>query len=191
VRFHNPHRFLRVDLFVSAAMMAGPALASAQVFTTFQASGFNPAGIQTTVDAYRTALGTLNPNLAGTQNGGMGRREINWDGVPAAMAAPNNLSANFFNVNSPRGATFATPGTGFQASGATTDSGTGQPAAANFGNINPTYTATFQVFSPQRLFTAVGSNAFDVLFSVAGSATPAGVRGFGAVFTDVDVAANL
>ena len=67
----------------------------------------------------------------------------------------------------------------------------GDGVAPNFGNINATYTATFQTFSPQRLFTALGSNALDVLFTVAGSATPAGVRGFGAVFTDVDVAANL
>jgi len=62
VRFHNPHRSLRAELLVSAAMMAAPAVASAQVFTTFQASGANPAGIQTTVDAYRTALFTANPS---------------------------------------------------------------------------------------------------------------------------------
>src|SRR5437868_8958461 len=40
------------------------------------------------------------------------RSEINWDGVPDALAAPNNLPANFFNVNSPRGVVLATPGTG-------------------------------------------------------------------------------
>jgi len=168
----------------------GPAPAPAQVFTRFDASGANPAAIQTTVDAYRTALGALNPNVAGTQNGGMGRREINWDGVPAAMSAPNNLAANFFNSNSPRGVVLSTPGNGVQVSGATTDAGTGQPAAPNFGHINPTYSATFQTFSAQRLFTALGSNTFDVTFFVPGSASPAGVRGFGAVFTDVDVAAN-
>jgi hypothetical protein len=47
-------RSLRVELLVSAAMMAAPAVASAQVFATFQASGANPAAIQSTVDAYRT-----------------------------------------------------------------------------------------------------------------------------------------
>src|SRR5438046_10299232 len=81
---------------------------------TFSASGANPAGIQTTVDAFRTALGTLNPNVVGSF--GTGRREINWDGVPDALAAPNNLPPNFFNVNSPRGVVFSTPGSGFQVS---------------------------------------------------------------------------
>ena len=80
------------------------------------ASGDNPAAISSTVDAYRASLGALNPNTAGSV--GSGRREINWDGVPNAFSAPNNLPANFFNVNSPRGAVFATPGSGFQVSAA-------------------------------------------------------------------------
>src|SRR6266849_9985559 len=83
---------------------------------TFSASGSSPAGIQTTVDAYRTDLGTLNPNVAGSF--GSGRREINWDGVPDQFAAPNNLPPNFFNVNTPRGVVFTTPGAGFQVSAA-------------------------------------------------------------------------
>ncbi len=68
---------------------------------TFSASGSSPAGIQATVDAYRSDLGTLNPNVAGSF--GSGRREINWDGVPDAFSAPNLFPPNFFNTNSPRG----------------------------------------------------------------------------------------
>src|ERR1700745_2388736 len=79
---------------------------------TFSVAGTTAGDIQAQVDAFRAALGTLNPNVAGSF--GSGRREINWDGVPDAFAAPNNLPANFFNVNSPRGTIFATPGTGFQ-----------------------------------------------------------------------------
>src|SRR4029079_2011686 len=137
------------------------ALVASEAFAqvTFSASGANPAAIQSTVDNFRTALGTLNANVVGSF--GSGRREINWDGVPDAFSAPNNLPANFFNVNSPRGVVFSGPGTGLQVSSATTDTGTGQPAAANFGNINPNYTATFQPFSTQRLFTALGSNVTD------------------------------
>jgi uncharacterized repeat protein (TIGR01451 family) len=147
----------------------------------FSASGASPAGIQATVDSFRAALGALNPNTPGSF--GSGRREINWDGVPDASSAPNNLAANFFNVNSPRGVVFTTPGTGFQVS-ARVASGT----PVLFGNINPTYPTTFQAFSPERLFTALGSNIVDVQFFVPGSATPALSRGFGAVFTDVDAA---
>jgi hypothetical protein len=114
---------------------------------------------------------------------GSGRREINWDGVPDALSAPNNLPANFFNVNSPRGTVFSTSGTGFQVSA---NAASGTPV--EFGNINPTYPSLFQTFSSPRLFTALGSNVLDVNFFVPGSTTPALTRGFGSVFTDVDLA---
>ena len=78
---------------------------------------------------------------------------------------------------------FSTPGTGFEVS-ATAASGT----PIEFGNINPTYPGLFQTFSPQRLFTALGSDIVDVNFFVPGSATPAFTTAFGAVFTDVDLA---
>ncbi|MGZ5127430.1 MAG: hypothetical protein ACXWC1_32095, partial [Burkholderiales bacterium] len=105
------------------------------------------------------------------------------DGVPDALAAPNNLPANFFNVNSPRGVVFSTPGTGFQVS-ATAASGT----PVEFGNINATYTGLFAPFSAQRLFTALGSNIVDINFFVPGTNTPAFTTGFGSVFSDVDIA---
>src|SRR5690606_36324038 len=50
----------------------------------------------------------------------------------------------------------------------------------------PTYGTAFAAFSDPRLFAAAGSNVVDVLFFVPGTDTPATVRGFGAVFTDVD-----
>ena len=147
------------------------------------ATGANAAAIQSSVDAFRTALGALNPNMAGSFPSG--RREINWDGVPDASSAPNFLAANFFNVNSPRGVVFSTPGTGFQVS-ATAASGT----PVEFGNINVTYPTIFSTFSAQRLFTALGSKVVDVTFFVPGSTTPATTSGFGAVFTDVDLFAE-
>lgn len=146
---------------------------------TFSVSGANPSDIQATVDSFRTALGTLNPNVAGSFANG--RREINWDGVPDALAAPNNLPANFFNVNSPRGAVFSGAGvTGFQVSG---NAGV---APVRFDNLNPTYSSTFKTFSPQRLFTSLGSNVYDLTFFVPGLNVPAFSSAFGAVFTDVD-----
>ncbi len=149
---------------------------------TFSAAGADPVSIQGTVDAYRAALGALNGNVAGSF--GSGRREINWDGVPDAFSAPNNLPANFFNVNSPRGVVFGTPGTGFQVSA---NAGV---APVEFGNIDPSYPSLFETFSAQRLFTSLGSNIVDVSFFIPGSMTPAFTTGFGAVFTDVDFAST-
>ena len=149
-------------------------------------TGASAAAITGIRDQFRTDLGGGTTAGANGSFGGV-RREINWDGVPATLSAPNNLPANFFNSNSPRGAVFS-GGTGFQVSSNTADAGAGQPAAANFGNLNATYSAEFQTFSPQRLFTSLGSNVYDVNFFVPGTATPALVTGFGAIFADVDVA---
>lgn len=146
----------------------------------FSSAGPDGAAIQGSVDAFRASLGTLNPNVSGSF--GSGRREINWDGVPDAFSAPNNLPANFFNSNSPRGVVFSTPGTGFQVSA---NAGV---APIQFDNIDASYSGLFTAFSPQRLFTALGSNIVDVNFFISGSSTSALTSGFGAVFTDVDLA---
>jgi hypothetical protein len=143
-----------------------------------QAAGTSVAAIQSTVDAYRNDLGTLNPAVPGSV--GSGRREIGWDGVPDAFSAPNLLPGDFFNVNSPRGVVFSTRGSGFQVSA---NAGV---APIEFDNLNPTYSGLFTTFSPQRLFTALNSNELTVRFFVPGSQTPATSTGFGAVFTDVD-----
>src|SRR4029450_2673976 len=155
----------------------------------FEASGATPADIQTAVDAFRAFLGNPN-NIAGPPSA-TGHREINWDGVPDAFSAPNMLPANFFNKNSPRGIVFFTPGTGFEVS-ANSVNPTNTPV--RFGNINPVYPALFSAFSPQKLFTALNSTITDNLFFVP-SGTPgvnstqsATVKGFGVVFTDVNVA---
>lgn len=151
----------------------------------FEASAADSTGIQATVDDFRTFLGPLNPNVAGSFPSG--RREINWDGVPDAFSAPNNLPANFFNANSPRGAVFFTPGSGFQVS-ADNDNPTTTPV--RFGNIHPVFPLIFSTFSPQRLFTALDSNITETTFFVPGSPTGATVAGFGVVFTDVNRAGS-
>ena len=179
------HILLKARTGIAAVTFAAlavllPTREAAAASVIFSATGVDAAGIITTVDAFRTALGNINPNVAGSF--GTGRREINWDGVPDAFAAPNALPANFFNANSPRGVVFETPGSGFQVS-ASNASGQSQ-----FANINPTYPSNFEPFSPQRLFTALNSNIVDVNFFVPGSVDAALTRGFGAVFRDVDLA---
>jgi hypothetical protein len=162
---------------VAVVALVAPVAAQAAA-VVFSATGTTPAGIQSTVDTFRSALGSNN-GVGGSFPSG--RREINWDGVPDASAAPNPLPANFFNVTSPRGVVFSTPGTGFQVS-ATVASGT----PIEFGNIDPSYTTTFQTFSAERLFTPLGSNVTDVFFFLPGTTTAAHTNAFGAVFTDVD-----
>lgn len=172
----------------AALWTAGPA--AAQSLTVRSGTANDVAGMTPLRDQFREDLGggTL-PGANGLFDDGVRqRREINWDGVPAGFSAPNNLPANFFNVNSPRGAVFSTPGSGFMVSGATTDDGPGQPSPANFGNIHGSYTANFLQFSAQRLFAPLDSNVMDVTFFVPGTGTPAGTRGFGVVFTDVEQA---
>jgi hypothetical protein len=127
--------------------------------------------ITVAVNVYRALLGTLNPNVAGEQPGG--RREINWDGVPAALTNNDLFPGNFFNAVSPRGVLFTTDGSAFRIS------------SNGFVDVNANYAGEFNVFSPPKLFAARGSTVVDVQFVVAGSNTPALVTGFGSVFADV------
>ena len=127
------------------------------------------------VDEFRTALGAANGGTAGEQ--ATGRREINWDGAGAnPFNNKNDFPANFFNTNVKSGAVFTTAGTGFR-----NDS-------TDFSEVNPTYAAQFNFFSATKIFAPVGSNQLDQLFQVAGQPTPAVTRGFGIVFSDVDLA---
>ncbi len=140
--------------------------------------------IKAVVEQYRTLLGNNNGGVPGSQNGG--RREIDWDGVTDDHAAPNLYPGDFFNgAQEPlaRGIVLSTPGTGLMVS-AGSNNPTNTPL--RFGNINPTYTDIFKTFSPERLFSPIGSNIVEATFFVPGSQTPALIRGFGAVYTDVD-----
>jgi hypothetical protein len=162
---------------ITLAFAFVPVAADAAVIL-FNATGADAAGIQTTVDAFRAAIGGVNNGVGGTF--ATGRREINWDGVPAGSSAPNAFPPDFFNVTSPRGVVFSSPGTGFQVSG----------TPPEFGNLNATYPDQFTTFSAPKLFTPIGSNITDVNFFIPGTTTPATIRAFGAVFTDVDVATS-
>jgi hypothetical protein len=145
-----------------------PVLPQATVVT---ASG----NIATKVDDFRNLLGASNGGTAGEQP--TGRREINWDGAGAnPFDNKNNFPPDFFNTTVKAGAVFTTAGTGFR-----NDS-------TDFAEINPTYGGQFNFFSANKIFTAIGSNVLDQLFQVAGQPTPAVTRGFGIVFSDVDLA---
>lgn len=172
-------------LAITAALLTPGVPAAASTANLFSAAGADPAAIQGTVDAFRDALGDLNPFVP--TEFADGRRQINWDAAPAAVSSPNPFPGDFFNFSAApraRGIEFSTPGTGFALSG-DADDGT----ALRFADINPTYEDEFQAFSEERLFTPRGSNITRVdFFSPADQTTPATTRGFGAVFADVDLA---
>ena len=150
--------------------------------SVFQAAGPSVASIQSSINAFRAALGDpVNGNA--TMELASGRREINWDGAAPtdATTAPVNPFNVFLNT---RGAQFTTPGIGL--SQAPPAGGPQGGLAGLFGNA--TYGTAFGAFSPLRLFTPVGSNVTHTLFFVPGSNgnVRAAVSGFGAIFTDVD-----
>lgn len=143
---------------------------------------FKAAGdISSTLDEFRALLGTLNvkPGAEG------GRREINWDGVPALFTNNDQFQGDFFGAFDPtlpdgrkRGLINTTPGTGFSISD------------NDFLFLNPKYDDQFNDFSQFKTFAAVGSTVIDNFFKVPGTNTDATVQGFGVVFSDVNNASS-
>ena len=148
----------------------------------FQAAGITASSIQSTVDAYRAALGNPNNNNSGSLSSG--HREINWDGGNPSVLTTTDPVTPFNVFLNTRGAQFTTPGLGLTQA---PPSGGPQGGLAALFN-NPTYATIFSTFSPSRLFAPVGSNVTEGSFFLPGSngTVPATVSGFGAVFTDVD-----
>jgi hypothetical protein len=103
---------------------------------------------------------------------------VNWDA--GGSATPATIFPAPMTTFSNRGNVFTTPGTGFEISG---------QSSPEFGAINATYPDIFTSFSSPRLFDVAGSNVIDVHLTVPGTANvPAPARGFGEVFTDLDLA---
>jgi hypothetical protein len=128
-------------------------------------------------DQFRLLLGDpSNGGTAGQQPAG--RREVNWDGVPAAVTNNDAFPARFFNSNSTRGLVTTPLGTGLRVSD------------LDMSDVNPSYAAQFDAFTQKKTFAVSGGTAMDVTFEVAGEATVAAVKGFGVVFSDVDVAGS-
>ena len=172
------------SLFVSAVLTAasvcsGGAVAAPILFTD---TGATAADIVAEVNMFRAALG--NPNNANAPGPLLtGRREINWDGggPPVINGTPPVTPFNVFLDS--RGALFTTPGSGLTQAAVT-------GGIVSLDTINATYATTFATFTPNRLFTPIGSNITDATFSIPGTGgtVAATITGFGVVFTDVDLA---
>ena len=169
------------------AMLVFLSSISAAPVTRF-ATGANAAAIQATVDTFRADLGGTNNGVGGSFK--TGRREINWDGVSDSFSAPNALPADFFNINSPRGAVFfafpETSSTSQNSFRVSADASNPTNTPVRFGNVNASYPGIFQTFSAERLFVATDAHTIEITFFIPGTNIPATVSGFGAIFCDVD-----
>jgi hypothetical protein len=137
--------------------------------------------IRAALEEFRNLLGQLNttPGAVG------GRREVNWDGVPATFTNNNLFPADFFGSADPaapdarkRGIIYSTPGTGFRISD------------TNFVDIKAEYASQFKAFSPKKTFISAGSTITDNFFKVPGTNVDASIQGFGVVFSDVNNASS-
>ncbi|HEX3273482.1 MAG TPA: hypothetical protein VHR43_01400 [Gemmatimonadales bacterium] len=128
------------------------------------------------VPTFANSLGSPD-NLSEAGFHAQGRRQINWDGVPASFSDNNNFPEDFFNVNSPRGAIYDA------------ENGTGLRVSSNhFADLAPTNATDLIPFSEPKLFAPVGTKTFELKFRIPGSNTRAVVKGFGAIVVDVDKA---
>src|ERR1044072_7394801 len=109
-------------------------------FTVFETLG-DSVSVAAKLAEFRAALGgALNaPNSPPADSG---RREVNWDGVPAALTAGDTLPtdvdtfpATFFNGPSKRRALCSTPGTGLRVD------------STNVADVNAALAAQFTAFS--------------------------------------------
>jgi len=110
-----------------------------------------------------------------------GRREVNWDGVPANFTNANNFPFDFFNITDPngsngrkRGLVYSNTGTSFRVD------------STSYSEIDASYAAEFKPFSGKRLFAYMATNITEATFKVPGTSIDASVKGFGLVFSDVD-----
>lgn len=110
-----------------------------------------------------------------------GRREVNWDAVPAAFTNANNFPFDFFGASDAalpnarkRGLILQNTGTSFRVD------------STSFADVDASYATQFQTFSKKRLFTYMGNNVTEISFKVPGTNIDAAVHGFGAIFSDVD-----
>jgi hypothetical protein len=160
-------------------LMGLPVTQYASDYTSRSSAGATAADIQGKVDAFIGDLGG-SPSLANTVH------TLNMDVVTRDFSSPYGLPLDYFSIASPQGLRFGTSGQGVQVSAP--DCGDCN-LPMRFGNLNPTYPSSFQTYQSERLLAPIGSTSMDVYFTVPGSlSSPASVRGFGVVFSDVDIA---
>lgn len=138
------------------------------------------AAIVAKLEEFRTLAGTTVNSAPGATDG---RREVNWDGVPASFTNANNFPFDFFGGfdaalanGRKRGLIMTNTGTSFRVD------------STDFSEVDASYASQFEAFSRKRLFTYMGNNVSEVTFNVPGTNTPASTKSFAVIFSDVDIA---
>jgi hypothetical protein len=145
----------------------------------FSSAG-DSAGIVARLEEFRAFAGATLNNAPGAVGG---RREVNWDGVPAAFTNANNFPFDFF------GSSDAAAANGRKRGLILTNTGTSfRVDSTDFSEVDASYAGQFEAFSRKRLFAYMGNNVTEMTFKVPGSNTDASVKSFAVIFSDVDVA---
>jgi hypothetical protein len=148
-----------------------------QIEVNFLKSAGDSAAIIGTVNQFRTLLGDSLNTAPGKTTG---RREVNWDGVPANLTNNDNFPLDFFNNTDPAGPNGRKRGLVYLPVGPI------RIDSSSFAEIDASYETQFSAFSRKRAVISANSNITEIVFKVPGSATDASVRGFGIIFSDVD-----
>lgn len=132
------------------------------------------------VNDFRQLLGDKLNTAPGATGG---RRKINWDGVPDDLLG-KPLPLNFLNNTEVGAPASQQRGLVYEFNESFIVSKT------NFAEINPEASGEFSAFSGSRTFANTSSSLWGIGFEVPGQDVTATVRGFGIVFSDVDLANN-
>jgi len=171
-----------LSLVLPLGLLVGARGASAQPTATIF-SGAGTVGATTALNRFRAALGSVN-------NAGVpgplinGRREINWDGVKldgtdfggnTDVIVPGKVVGIPVNRFQSRGVLFAEE---YAVSG------------DGFVSVNPGVAGQFPAFSPPNTFAMFNETTIELSFVLPSfpntTPQPAAVRGFGAIFLDVE-----
>ena len=168
--------FLALILSVLTFAEAAPRGCPKPHHRIFKDTAHRSASLKRIVDKFNAALGgDDNGSEKGPIKGG--RRSINWD----ADVVPFDMPGNFFKNVVTRGAKMIARGGEFRVSNPVPPNGDNR-----FSTINRRASKDFITFSPKRLFTPLKDNKVTVDFSIPGLNKDAVVKGFGAVYVDVD-----
>ncbi|CAD7696361.1 unnamed protein product [Ostreobium quekettii] len=167
-------------------LLAACLLVLASALSGAMAQSGKPTVLDAVGDEVPAAFEAFQLLMGGEDNGNSpgpiqaGFRSVNWD----ADVVPFDMPGNFFRDGVTRGMALTTEGNEFRVSNPPEDD-PGYPDNL-FDSINADHPNQFQAFSPERIFSPLMDNTFEITFSVPAKGDKATVSAYGAIFVDVD-----